>query len=82
MIIKKLAEAQAEWVRLLRLYKNLERVLVVVFGVTVACSIKTTAAKAISLRAKEKSAAEKSALLGNGNQETTTYRTACFGQQR
>jgi len=49
-----------------------EWVRVVVFGLTVAWSIKTTATKAMSLRAKEKAAAEKSALLGNGNQETTT----------
>lgn len=56
----KLGQFFAEWVRVL------------VFGVTVAWSIKTTAAKAMSLRAKEKEAAEKSALLGNGNQATPT----------
>jgi len=53
-----------------------EYVRVIVFGVTVAWSIKTTAAKAISLRAKEREAAEKKSLLDKGNQETVQVQSA------
>lgn len=60
----KLGQFFPEWVRVL------------VFGITVAWSIKTTAAKAMSLRAKEKAAAEKAALLGDENQQNTTVQNA------
>ena len=58
----KLGQQFPEWVR------------VVVFGVTVAWSIQTTLSKALKLRAKEKEAAEKKALLGG--QETTQTASA------